>query len=410
MSLIRGLQGAQTGVDEMLERSKLRLFSGNSHVLARDFEEKDEEESYCGGSTSDEESDSASEEGPEMQAEGDNKGWRSDMLERAAERFMERQQHKGNLMEIVYGASAHPREESDSDEAGGLFRVKDGIASDPSRGGNTLGVFDSSKAQPESLVGSDLMLANIRDRFVTGNWEADKGARGAAAGGNAVGDNLVDNSSDEGSSSSSSSELYGDYEDLQTDEVYGPNGERSEATGVLLESGLSLEDQRRINAERKASGIRQPPGDESDASEAGMSRAGEGHGGEEDEEDPHMILARQMRLEQSELNRQEFSSDALGARAQFEGHRMGSYVRLKICGMPCEFVRQFSPHCPILVGGLPAHEGGMGLVRCRVKRHRWSPRILKSNDPLIFSVGWRRFQSMPVYAMEDPNQRHRFLK
>ncbi len=45
-----------------------------------------------------------------------------------------------------------------------------------------------------------------------------------------------------------------------------------------------------------------------------------------------------------------------------------------------------------------------------MKKHRWHRKILKTNDPLIFSVGWRRFQSMPVYCLEDRNGRTRFLK
>ena len=36
--------------------------------------------------------------------------------------------------------------------------------------------------------------------------------------------------------------------------------------------------------------------------------------------------------------------------------------------------------------------------------------MLKSQDPLTFSVGWRRFQSLPLYYVQDPNLRLRHIK
>ncbi|CAI0427385.1 unnamed protein product [Linum tenue] len=45
----------------------------------------------------------------------------------------------------------------------------------------------------------------------------------------------------------------------------------------------------------------------------------------------------------------------------------------------------------------------------RLKRHRWNKKILKTKDPIVLSIGWRRYQTTPVYAIEDRNGRHRML-
>lgn len=76
-------------------------------------------------------------------------------------------------------------------------------------------------------------------------------------------------------------------------------------------------------------------------------------------------------------------------------------------GIPCELLQHWDPAQPLLVGGLGASEEGRGFLQLRLKRHRWFGRLLKNRDPLTFSVGWRRFQSIPVYATEDANGRHR---
>ena len=50
------------------------------------------------------------------------------------------------------------------------------------------------------------------------------------------------------------------------------------------------------------------------------------------------------------------------------------------------------------------------LYQARFKKHRWYGKILKTKDPLIFSLGWRRFQSVPLYTIQDHNGRNRHLK
>ena len=116
-------------------------------------------------------------------------------------------------------------------------------------------------------------------------------------------------------------------------------------------------------------------------------------------------LARQLKL-----NRAEFADIDPAARALVEGFRPGTYVRIELANVPCELVTHFDPAYPLIVGGLTAAEERFGFVQVRVKRHRWYTRPLKTNDPLILSLGWRRFQTLPIYALDDHSIRMRMLK
>lgn len=77
--------------------------------------------------------------------------------------------------------------------------------------------------------------------------------------------------------------------------------------------------------------------------------------------------------------------------------------------LPYEFIEYRDPKVAVIVGIVGNSEQSTRFIHTRIKRHRWYKKILKSNDPLIFSIGWRRFQSLPVYYIND-TVRNRYLK
>lgn len=65
---------------------------------------------------------------------------------------------------------------------------------------------------------------------------------------------------------------------------------------------------------------------------------------------------------------------------------------------------------PIILSRINLGEDNLGFVKVNFKRHRWYSNLLKSNDPIIVSSGWRRYQTLITFAKEDPYDRLRFLK
>ncbi|KAI8986242.1 hypothetical protein BD414DRAFT_488090 [Trametes punicea] len=120
--------------------------------------------------------------------------------------------------------------------------------------------------------------------------------------------------------------------------------------------------------------------------------------------------AKEAMARQQQLNRAEFEGIDPEARALIEGYRPGTYIRMELVNVPAEMVEHFDPSYPIVVGGLLPAEERFGYVQVRIKRHRWFAKTLKTNDPLIFSLGWRRFQTVPIYSLDDHSIRMRMLK
>jgi ribosome biogenesis protein BMS1 len=70
-------------------------------------------------------------------------------------------------------------------------------------------------------------------------------------------------------------------------------------------------------------------------------------------------------------------------RIQYEGYRPGMYVRLEIQNVPCEFITNFDPAYPIVVGGV---QSGEDQVKFVLKSDSLKPnlRILKVETRLKF--------------------------
>jgi len=113
---------------------------------------------------------------------------------------------------------------------------------------------------------------------------------------------------------------------------------------------------------------------------------------------------------QDAINEDEFAGLREEEARRMRGHQAGEYVRIELRGVPAEFIQHFDPTRPCIIGGLSAQEETLGLLRCRVKRHRWHGRLLKNSDPIVVSLGWRRFQTVPSYFTADLSGRKRFLK
>jgi ribosome biogenesis protein BMS1 len=89
----------------------------------------------------------------------------------------------------------------------------------------------------------------------------------------------------------------------------------------------------------------------------------------------------------------------------------GKYARIEFAYLPHAFFEVFDPTKPIVIGGLLESElGEPGQQWVKIKRHRFYARKPKSSDPMVMTIGWRRFQVLPIFFNEERGGRNRFLK
>ncbi|KAL3876947.1 hypothetical protein ACJMK2_034726 [Sinanodonta woodiana] len=340
----------------------------------------------------------------EEDLEADEEGhlkWKSNLTEMAAESFRRRQRERINYRKLIYGQVEEEEKKKEQDEEGdaelgGLFRVlmskseknrlDRGAVGDPN--GTDCSLFPVDKVRNWQLEDvRDL----IKDCFVTGKWDSSEDARAR----------LQDDD-----------EQYGDFEDLETGEIH-----KTKETGDLDEDmkDSEVDEGDPKDVDTKEEHVEKKKRKEMTASERHLEKKRKlkemfdqvyDMKGDTEFYDNWKAEAE----EQARLNRAEFENLADDMRVQYEGFRPGMYVRVEVNTVPCEFVTNFDPTYPVILGGLLNNEGNVGYVQTRLKKHRWHKRILKTKNPVIISLGWRRFQTLPLYSIQDHNLRNRLLK
>ncbi len=433
-------------------RSVARLFDNlNAEDEAAELNEDDDENadqsssSYDNTSDEGDFSDGGSEEGSEDEDpepedghdlldssdddddDGDTEGpgslWKTNLAQRAAQSFIKRQSEIINLQELIYGAPKtsivsdvdmlkggidNDGEESSDDEEFFKIRKKDAPDNEkPSSAHsrdvytvNSLGEEDSSRLilRSEALrstfdvktwlkEGQESLLESLRSKFATGN----KLSRGGTLNDTGLGD----------------PEEFDDFEDLQTGQKFGPAGD--ERSGYETQENPTrnmTDDEIRVFNARKKAAKKNEFDQEYDDDKKNQT----GDPKDENAENEYIETLKREKEARMRRNLEEFGEEGERSRIRHEGFRQGLYCRIRIDNVPASFLSSFDPNMPLVIGGLTPQETNLGLIRCRVKKHRWHKKILKCNDPFVFSIGWRRYQSIPVFSTEDQNGRHRYLK
>ena len=63
------------------------------------------------------------------------------------------------------------------------------------------------------------------------------------------------------------------------------------------------------------------------------------------------------------INQEEMNDLGPEEAIKIEGIKTGSYIKIEICSVPYEFVLNFNPSYPVIVGGLLPNEQSFGFVQ-----------------------------------------------
>uniref|UniRef100_A0A6N2LP92 Bms1-type G domain-containing protein n=1 Tax=Salix viminalis TaxID=40686 RepID=A0A6N2LP92_SALVM len=309
--------------------------------------------------------------------------WKESLMDRTISK------QNNNLMQLVYGKSAstpinEKQGDSEDEESDDEFFKLKGEGHKKLREGFDVENVDADECSKFTKISKlkDEIYERIRDRFVTGDWSK------------AAQRNMLSTANDEDDKDSA----YGDFEDLETGEKHG-NHKKEESGNVSMQKEDESEEQRKL----KKLALRA----KFDAQYPFLVKSSHLHLQVDDKHG-----AKFHRGQANEIGYIDKVSFLAHAKVNFlvreglkrnRGFQTGTYLRLELHDVPFEMVEHFDPCDPILVEELD-------LVRNMLDICRWHRKVLKTKDPVIFSIGWRRYQTTPVYAIEDRNGRHRMLK
>ncbi|CAC5392616.1 BMS1 [Mytilus coruscus] len=458
--------------NDMEVDSKISKASHSIQTLQSSGDEIDNSGSESSEEESDDENDEEDDDDDEIdngKEDGDNVEdeekagllrWKSNLTSTAAVAYKKRQGERINYRKLIYGKDADKEEDESEDELGGLFKVLKQKSEQSDR--VAINSTDCSKFSVQKVKEWDIEEVRelIKDCFVTGEWEKSEDAAKRLQ----QDDDLYGDFEDLETGEVHCEESDNDDNDEDREE----DKEKVEVHQREIDENENLqapeEERKKTKAEMTSMERR----------EAKKKRLKDAFNAQYDMKDDSEFYDswKAETEQQAKLNRAEFESMEDDVRVNYEGYRPGMYVRVEIEDVPCEFVTNFDATYPVILGGLsnleenvglvqegyltwrkkrwistglydtypvilgglsnleekcwistglydtyPVILGGLsnleenvGLVQCRIKKHRWHKRILKTKNPLIISLGWRRFQTMPMYSIQDHNMRNRLLK
>ncbi|ODV92644.1 hypothetical protein CANCADRAFT_17495, partial [Tortispora caseinolytica NRRL Y-17796] len=341
--------------------------------------------------------------------------WKSGLAEKAQSQFLNQSKPK-TLVKLIYDTDYpadivvkrwHSPEMEEDDEEADLNDNDDIFLKKKSS--NILetddAVIDKSRPDYPDLSNWQSIFSRIAARFLTGKLKDDKDG---------------DDGSDE--------ELYDDFEDLEAngDEERNSGSEESSDDEDDEDEEGDDEESQDEDSENEEKDDTKPIEEDIETLREKNARKkellklkfeeeedvfGVDEFGDENETYDTWHDAQKAKIaKQLEINKAELEDLDDDMRARLQGYTAGMYVRIVLHHIPCEFVKYFDPKFPVIIGGLTMNEEKFGFLQARLKRHRWHKKILKSNDPLIISLGWRRFQTLPIYTTSDSRTRNRMLK